>query len=77
MYAKQWLLVSFDRPCHLFQTGEKVDARDLSMGAWFEAQVVKVTKEASPADQLGDQPGSSTDSTNQTETIYYHVRYDE
>ena len=27
------------------QVGEKVDAKDLSMGVWFEAQVVKVTTE--------------------------------
>ena len=61
-----------------FQTGEKVDARDLSMGAWFEAQVVKVTKEALPTtNQLSDQAGSSAEAAHQTETIYYHVRYDE
>ena len=47
------------------------------MGAWFEAQVVKVTKEASPMDQSSDQAGSSTESAKQMDTIYYHVRYDE
>ncbi|XP_068091119.1 E3 ubiquitin-protein ligase UHRF1-like [Hyperolius riggenbachi] len=30
----------------LYQPGHLVDARDLSMGAWFEAQVVKVTQKA-------------------------------
>lgn len=53
------------------------------MGAWFEAQVVKVTKEATPTDQSSDQPrsstdaGSSTDSAKPLDVIYYHVRYDE
>ena len=27
----------------LLQVGEKVDAKDPRMGAWFEAQVVKLT----------------------------------
>ena len=54
-----------------FQIDEKVDARDLSMGAWFEAQVVKIT-----AESLGtDNPCSST--TQLDDIIYYHVRYDE
>ena len=55
----------------LFQIGEKVDARDLSMGAWFEAQVVKITVESSGADN----PCSST--TQHEDVIYYHVQYDE
>ena len=50
---------------------EKVDARDLRMGAWFEAQVVKVTVE-SPGE---DSPCSST--TQHDDTVYYHVQYDE
>lgn len=57
----------------LFQIGEKVDARDLSMGAWFEAQVVKVTT-GSP---LTDDPCSSTTQDKEAICIYYHVQYDE
>ena len=43
------------------------------MGAWFEAQVTKVTvkKTTDP-----DSPTSSTDSEPQT-TLYYHVTFDE
>lgn len=54
-----------------FQVDEKVDARDLSMGAWFEAQVVKITAESPGTDN----PCSST--TQLEDIIYYHVRYDE
>jgi hypothetical protein len=55
----------------LLQIDEKVDARDLSMGAWFEAQVVKITSESPGIDN----PCSST--TQLEDVIYYHVRYDE
>ena len=55
----------------LIQIKEKVDARDLSMGAWFEAQVVKVTTEPPQTDV----PCSSA--TQVKDTVYYHVQYDE
>lgn len=55
----------------MFQIGEKVDARDLSMGAWFEAQVVEVTTE-SPQTH-----GPSSSTTQEKDAIYYHVQYDE
>ena len=48
-----------------------MDARDLSMGAWFEAQVVKVTSEVTP---ISDRASSSS-STD--EMIFYHVKFDE
>ena len=41
------------------------------MGAWFEAQVVKVTAESPGADS----PCSST--AQLEDVVYYHVRYDE
>ena len=43
------------------------------MGAWFEAQVVKVTEKdtSTPND-----PGSSN-GTNSEPTFYYHVTFDE
>ena len=50
---------------------EKVDARDLRMGAWFEAEVVKVTAETAP---ISNGAGSSD---SEEETIYYHVKFDE
>ena len=55
------------------QVGEKVDARDLSMGAWFEAQVAKVTTEATPT-TVEDSPTSSSEAEP---TIFYHVKFDE
>ena len=45
------------------QVGEKVDAKDLRMGAWFEAQVVKVTKDS--------------ESSSSGDDFKYHVKYDE
>ena len=48
-----------------------MDARDLSMGAWFEAEVIKVTKEATPICN-----GASA-SNHVDPTIYYHVKFDE
>ena len=54
-----------------FQISEKIDARDLSMGAWFEAQVIKITTEA----PLADTPCSSAAHAEQV--VYYHVQYDE
>ena len=55
------------------QVGDKVDARDLSMGAWFEAQVVKVTEEDTPTSKE-DEPSSSTSSEP---TLLYHIKFDE
>ena len=54
----------------VWRVGEKVDARDCSMGAWFEVQVVKVT-EKSPAHQ-SDSPSSLRECE-----FYYHVVFDE
>ena len=43
------------------------------MGAWFEAQVVKVTIETSPT-TAEDSPTSSSEVEP---TIFYHVKFDE
>ena len=61
----------FHEVIFFIQIGEKVDARDLSMGAWFEAQVVKITAESPGTDS----PCSST--TQVEDVLYYHVQYDE
>lgn len=55
------------------QVNEYVDARDTNMGAWFEAQVVKVTRRA-PAQ---DEPCSSTSCSAPEGDVIYHVTYDE
>ncbi|XP_027625411.1 E3 ubiquitin-protein ligase UHRF1 [Tupaia chinensis] len=57
----------------LYKVNEYIDARDTNMGAWFEAQVVRVTRKApSP-----DEPCSSTSSPTLEEEVVYHVRYDD
>lgn len=53
-----------------FQINEFVDARDLNMGAWFEAQIMNVTRETrTPSD--GDEGKPDEDH------ILYHVKYEE
>ena len=53
----------------LLQVGDKVDAKDRRMGAWFEALVVKVTTEPAPSSS-SEEPDSET-------TTQYHVKFDE
>lgn len=49
---------------------ELVDARDLNMGAWFEAQIVNVTKTTKTPEEAAEaQPAE--------EEILYHVKYEE
>lgn len=46
-----------------------MDARDLNMGAWFEAQIVNVTKMTkTPKEDAAEQ---------EEEEILYHVKYEE
>ncbi|XP_054983175.1 E3 ubiquitin-protein ligase UHRF1 [Sorex araneus] len=57
----------------LYKVNDYVDARDTNMGAWFEAQIVRVTKRGpSP-----DEPCSSTAIPDDEEEIIYHVKYDD
>ncbi|KAJ8418949.1 hypothetical protein AAFF_G00004480, partial [Aldrovandia affinis] len=53
-----------------YKINEFVDARDLNMGAWFEAQIVNVTKGSS-----GEQDGSDTEVGDKE--IHYHVKYED
>lgn len=46
-----------------------MDARDLNMGAWFEAQIVNVTKTTKSSSEDGGSDGE--------EEIIYHVKYEE
>ncbi|TNN27562.1 E3 ubiquitin-protein ligase UHRF1 [Liparis tanakae] len=53
-----------------YKINELVDARDLNMGAWFEAQIVNVTKTtAAPSVEAAEAPAA--------EEILYHVKYEE
>ncbi|XP_068091370.1 E3 ubiquitin-protein ligase UHRF1-like [Hyperolius riggenbachi] len=47
----------------LYKADQLVDARDLGMGAWFEAQVVKVTKKSGPQANGED--------------YVYHIKYED
>uniref|UniRef100_A0A8C7ATT2 E3 ubiquitin-protein ligase UHRF n=1 Tax=Neovison vison TaxID=452646 RepID=A0A8C7ATT2_NEOVI len=55
----------------LYKANEYVDARDTNMGAWFEAQVVRVTRKAPSSDE----PCSS--SSTPEDDVIYHVKYDD
>ncbi|KAM7142334.1 E3 ubiquitin-protein ligase UHRF1 isoform 2-T5 [Molossus nigricans] len=57
----------------LYKVNEYVDARDTNMGAWFEAQVVRVTRKAPSQDE----PCSSTSCSTLEEDVIYHVKYDD
>ncbi|NWQ83319.1 UHRF1 ligase, partial [Columbina picui] len=61
----------------LYKINDLVDARDTSMGAWFEAQVVNVTRKKTtnePADSCTD-PDQPT--TVPEEDVIYHVKYED
>uniref|UniRef100_A0A8C8ZZP3 E3 ubiquitin-protein ligase UHRF n=1 Tax=Prolemur simus TaxID=1328070 RepID=A0A8C8ZZP3_PROSS len=55
----------------LYKVNEYVDARDTNMGAWFEAQVVRVTQKAPSRDE----PCCSTSALE--DDVIYHVKYDD
>lgn len=55
--------------CVCLKINELVDARDLNMGAWFEAQIANVTKTTKvPKDEAAE---------GDEEEILYHVKYEE
>uniref|UniRef100_A0A8D0L6Y8 E3 ubiquitin-protein ligase UHRF n=1 Tax=Sphenodon punctatus TaxID=8508 RepID=A0A8D0L6Y8_SPHPU len=58
----------------LYKINELIDARDTSMGAWFEALVVNVTRKLNAAS------GTNNDGPQATvaeEDIIYHVKYED
>ncbi|NWX62384.1 UHRF1 ligase, partial [Promerops cafer] len=61
----------------LYKINDLVDARDTDMGAWFEAQVVNVTRKK-PTSESAE---SCTDPEQPTavpeEDVIYHVKYDD
>ncbi|XP_071584171.1 E3 ubiquitin-protein ligase UHRF1 isoform X2 [Heliangelus exortis] len=61
----------------LYKINDLIDARDTNMGAWFEAQVVNVTRRK-PAKESSD---SCTDPDKPTavpeEDVIYHVKYED
>uniref|UniRef100_A0A672RWZ9 RING-type E3 ubiquitin transferase n=1 Tax=Sinocyclocheilus grahami TaxID=75366 RepID=A0A672RWZ9_SINGR len=52
-----------------YKINEFVDARDLNMGAWFEAQIINVAKTTKCSDEDGGTDGE--------EEIIYHVKYED
>lgn len=65
-FLKDWGIM---RWIIVLQINEFVDARDLNMGAWFEAQIKNVTKAPKPSGDDGELDGG--------EEIMYHVKYEE
>lgn len=63
------MLVMFFLLCVL-KINELVDARDLNMGAWFEAQIVNVVKTTKT-------PEEEAAEGEPEEAILYHVKYEE
>lgn len=53
------------------QINELVDARDLNMGAWFEAQITNVTKTSKTPKE------EATEGKPEEEEILYHVKFEE
>ncbi|CAB1324615.1 unnamed protein product, partial [Coregonus sp. 'balchen'] len=56
-----------------YKINEFVDARDLNMGAWFEAQIVNITKTTKTP---GEEEGSDS-KPGEEEVIHYHVKYED
>ncbi|XP_056132833.1 E3 ubiquitin-protein ligase UHRF1 [Lampris incognitus] len=55
-----------------YKINEFVDARDLNMGAWFEAQIVNVTKTTkTPSDE------DNAETKPAEEEIHYHIKYED
>lgn len=68
MNGAQDLEINIFFSVHL-KINELVDARDLNMGAWFEAQIVNVTKTTkTPKEEAAE---------HDEEEILYHVKYEE
>ncbi|KAH0625848.1 hypothetical protein JD844_034179 [Phrynosoma platyrhinos] len=61
-----------------YKINELVDARDTSMGAWFEAIVVNVTQKAKAANKASERDEESDlQETIPDEDIIYHVKYED
>uniref|UniRef100_A0A8D2LQ20 E3 ubiquitin-protein ligase UHRF n=1 Tax=Varanus komodoensis TaxID=61221 RepID=A0A8D2LQ20_VARKO len=59
-----------------YKINELVDARDTSMGAWFEAQVVNVTLKGKSASKECDEEPELQEAVLE-EDIIYHVKYED
>ncbi|TFK00154.1 ubiquitin/ISG15-conjugating enzyme E2 L6 [Platysternon megacephalum] len=69
---------SVDPGFGLYKINEFVDARDMNMGAWFEAQIVNVTRKEKAANESSDSDTESElQSTAAEEDILYHVKYED
>lgn len=58
----------------MLKINELVDARDLNMGAWFEAQILNVTKTTkTPKEEAAE----AAEAQPEEEEILYHVKFEE
>ncbi|NXS53377.1 UHRF1 ligase, partial [Brachypteracias leptosomus] len=59
------------------QINDLVDARDMNMGAWFEAQVVNVTRKKPPKEPAESCPAPAQPTAVPEEDVIYHVKYED
>eukprot|EP00058_Branchiostoma_floridae_P015066 XP_002600554.1 hypothetical protein BRAFLDRAFT_205176 [Branchiostoma floridae] len=57
----------------LYAVGDLVDARDLRIGAWFEATILKITQ----ASETDDVSSDNKDNSQGTEGLVYHVKFED
>ncbi|XP_019368979.1 PREDICTED: E3 ubiquitin-protein ligase UHRF1 [Gavialis gangeticus] len=62
----------------LYKVNDLVDGRDMNMGAWFEAQIVNVTRKKKTSEESNDSyTESKLQSSVPEEDIIYHVKYED
>ncbi|NWQ62009.1 UHRF1 ligase, partial [Neopipo cinnamomea] len=61
----------------LYKINDLVDARDTDMGAWFEAQVVNVTRKKPAREAAEGCPDPEQPPAVPEEDVIYHVKYDD
>ncbi|XP_065714359.1 E3 ubiquitin-protein ligase UHRF1 [Patagioenas fasciata] len=61
----------------LYKINDLVDARDTNMGAWFEAQVVNVTRKNPPNEPTDSCADPDQPTAVPEEDVIYHVKYED
>ncbi|KAM9215419.1 E3 ubiquitin-protein ligase UHRF1 isoform 1-T1 [Leptosomus discolor] len=61
----------------LYKINDLVDARDMNMGAWFEAQVVNVTRKKPTSESADSCTDPHQPTTIPEEDVIYHVKYED
>ncbi|GCB69093.1 E3 ubiquitin-protein ligase UHRF1 isoform X1 [Scyliorhinus torazame] len=65
----------------LYKINELIDARDMHMGAWFEAVVVNVTQDESASNTTNNEESAHSSKAAETkiaaEDVIYHIKYED